>query len=44
MSVEGNLIEIEDYLVDLSKTLQKPYQAKALSKRTRMTLVSVSYM
>ena len=28
--------------IDLSKTLQKAYQAKAPSKRSRMTLVSAS--
>ena len=31
-----------DSVIDLSKTLQKPYQAKALFKRSRMTLVSAS--
>ena len=30
--------------IDLSKTLQKAYQAKALSKRSRMALVSASYI
>ena len=37
-------ISLENILpvIDLSKTLQKAYQAKALSKRSRMTFVSAS--